>query len=239
MRVGITISTALASVAYLALASAQPAQATTVATIDGCYDCGVYDTPSLIFHNTSGGSLDNAAMVLRGYQGLNNGLVATVNLGNLSTGDTQFFWGSLPGVPGGTTPGNLTAYDYDDEWGQTTSSPDCVINPSLCSVVGNFSVTFTAFDTFLGQNVFSVFSPSSNHTGGFVGWEGLDPTGLSETAAFDVHNGTFSGTLAVIDVGTPPPVPLPGALPLFGSVVAGFGMITRWRKRRASLAVAG
>src|SRR5580698_8852936 len=52
---------------------------TTVATISGCYDCGVFDTASLIFNNTTGGTLTNAQLVLTGYQGQNNGLSATVN----------------------------------------------------------------------------------------------------------------------------------------------------------------
>src|SRR6185369_6169746 len=73
------------------------ARADIVATISGCYDCGVYDTPSLVFHNTSGGTMVNATMVLNGYQGVNSGLTVTVNLGTLAAGDTQFFWGFLPG----------------------------------------------------------------------------------------------------------------------------------------------
>jgi hypothetical protein len=106
-------------------------------------------------------------------------------------------------------PGNLTAYDYDDEWGNTPSSytnAACVVGPSLCSDVGNFSVTFTATisgGTFDGSPVFSVFSPTSNYTGGFVGWEGLDPNGVSETV-YDEHSGTFSGTMAIVQIGTPP-----------------------------------
>jgi hypothetical protein len=184
------------------------AQIAALSLARGCYDCGVFDTPSLVFHNTSGGVFTNAQMVLQGYQGLNNGLTATVSLGTLGAGDTQIFWGSLPGVPSGTTPGNLTAYDYDDEYIGTSS----IINDPTCggggcapgggpqwyAQVGNFSVTFTATISggpFNGQPVFSVFSPDSNATGGFVGWEGLDPNGFSEQTAYDVHGGSISARL--------------------------------------------
>ncbi len=44
--------------ALLAVCFVAPmARAGTVATITGCYDCGVFDTPSLIFNNTSGGCI--------------------------------------------------------------------------------------------------------------------------------------------------------------------------------------
>jgi hypothetical protein len=224
-----------------------PAHAETVATISGCYDCGTFDTPSLVFHNTSGGTLTNSQLSLQGYQGLNNGLTATVNLGTLLAGDTQFFWGSLPGVSGVTTPGNLTAYDYDDQYIGTAN----IINDPTCggtgcapgggpqwyAQVGNFSVTFTALisgGVHNGQAVFSVFSPNSNATGGFVGWLGLDPNGYSENPLYDVHTGSITGTLANIDLGTPPVVPLPGALPLFASGLVAIGLIMRRRKRNTA-----
>jgi hypothetical protein len=191
------------------LVLASPAQATTVATIVGAYDKDAYDSPELDFFNTSGGTLINAQMVLTGYQGLNNGTTQTVALPDFGAGQTDVVWGSIPGAPGGTTPGNLTAYDYDDEWGNTPpgfTDPNCTVTTSLCSVVGNFSVTFTATISggpFDGQPVFSVFSPTTNFTGSFVGWEGLDETGLSETD-FDNHSGTFGGTMAIVQIGTVP-----------------------------------
>lgn len=77
---------------------------------------------------------------------------------------------------------------------------------SLCSDVGNFKVTFTATISggpFNGDPVFSVFSPTTNFTGGFVGWEGLDPNGVSESS-YDTHSGIITGTLAVVQIGLPP-----------------------------------
>lgn len=212
---------ALSTAAALALSLASQAQATTVATISGSYDLLFYDTAALTFHNTSGGTLTNAKMSLLGYQPgtLNVGKTATVSLGSLATGDTNYIW------LGPTTPGNLTAYDYDDEWGNTPSgytNPGCVVGGGLCSLVGNFSVVFTATisgGVFNGAPVFSVFSPTSNFTGGFVGWEGLDPTGLSETI-YDQHQGSITGTLAVINIGLPPGVPEPG---LWAMMLTGFG----------------
>lgn len=224
------------SVTALTTMAAQPAHATTVATIVGAYDNHVYDTPELQFTNTSGGTLTNGQMVLRGYQGLNNGITQTAALPDFGAGTSFVDWGSIPGAPSGTTHGNLTAYDYDDEWGNTPSgytNPNCVVGGGLCSLVGNFSVTYTATisgGAFNGDAVFSVFSPTNNFTGGFVGWEGLDPTGLSETT-FDQHSGTFSGTMAIVQIGTPPPVPEPAT---WAMMLVGFGALgVAMRSRRA------
>jgi hypothetical protein len=231
---------ALAAAGVLAFAGAQSANATTVATIVGAYDFHAYDTPELLFSNTSGGSFVNVQMVLHGYQPgtLNFGVTQTVALPDMgSTADV--IWGSIPGAPSGTTPGNLTAYDYDDEWGNTPpgyTNPNCTVSSTLCSLVGNFSVTFTATisgGAFNGDPVFAVFSPTTNFTGGFVGWEGLDQTGLSETS-FDEHSGTFSGTMAIIQIGTPPPgVPEPStwAMMMFGFAGLGFA---GYRSRKAA-----
>lgn len=170
----------------------------------------------------------NAKMVLTGYQGLNNGVIQTVNLNDFPTGQTDIVWGLLPGFanyPNVGPPGSLTSYDYDDTWGNTPSGftdPSCVVGSALCSLVGNFSVTFTATisgGTFNGDPVFSVFSPTTNFTGGFVGWEGLDQNGLSETT-FDQHSGSFSGTMAIIQIGTPPGTPEPST---WAMMLIGFG----------------
>ncbi|MBV8123766.1 MAG: PEP-CTERM sorting domain-containing protein [Burkholderiaceae bacterium] len=218
--------------------------ATEVATISGCYDCGVFDTPSLIFNNTTGGTLNNATMMLHGYNGLNNGLNQSVSLGSLGGGSTQFFWGSLPGSPSSTTPGNLTAYDYDDEYYGTSH---IILDPTCggggCAPgggdvwyadVGDFNVLFTATisgGTYDGQSVYALFSPSSNATGGFVGWEGLDPNGWSESPLYDVHTGVITGDLANIYLGAPPAqTPEPASIALG---LTGLGLAA-WARRRAA-----
>lgn len=226
--------------------SATPAGATTVATIGGCYDCYVYDTPTLIINNTTGGTMTNAQLLLTGYQGANNGQTLTVNLGTLATGTTQLNWGSLPGVSGSTTPNNLAAYDYDDEFIGTSSiinSPTCgggcvpAGSPVYYAQVGNFSVTFTAVISgglYNGQSVYSVFSPTTNATGSFVGWEGLDPSGYSEQPGYDVHTGIVTGHLADINLGLPPilgvPEPATWAMMLVG--FGGIGFAVRRRRDR-------
>jgi PEP-CTERM motif len=230
------LSTA-ALVAAGALTFASSAYATTqVATISGSYDLLYYDTPALTFHNTSGGVLANASMILQGYQPgtLNFGALETINLGTLGLGDTNAIWGFLPGGTSG--PGSLSAYDYDDSWGNTPSgytNPNCVVGGSLCSLVGNFRVIFNATvvgGAFNGDAVTSVFSPTSNYTGGFVGWEGLDPTGLSETI-YDQHQGSITGTLAVITLGTSGvPEPSTWAMMLVGFAGLGF---TAFRTKKA------
>jgi hypothetical protein len=200
------------SAAALAAIICQPANAgTVVATIVGAYDNLVYDTPELQFTNSSGGTLINGQMVLTGYQGLNNGKTVTVATPDFADGVTSYLdWGSIPGADGSTSPGNLTAYDYDDEWGNTPSgytNPACVVGASLCSDVGNFKVVYTATisgGAFNGKTVHTEFSPNQNFTGAFVGWQGLNQQGVSETV-YDQHSGTFSGTMAVISLGTPEP----------------------------------
>jgi hypothetical protein len=211
----------------LVLGTTGMARASHIATIDGQYDDQAdfggagYDTPSLIFHNTSTYDLTNAKVVLHGYQGLNNGVSKTLNLGTITAGtDYGLLWND--GYPGVVT-GDLFSYDYDDSYGVAPFT------------VGNFDVTFTAVlsgaGLLNGQHVFSVFSPTTNATGGFVGWEGLDPNGVAENFTYDTHNGTLNGTLANIDLGDPPSAPEPGTLTL-----AGFGIASMlgyaWRKRR-------
>lgn len=238
---------ALAAAGVLALTGVvRPAQATTVATIQGAYDKDVYDTPELDFFNTSGGTLINAKMVLTGYQGLNNGITQTVNLNNFGSGQTDLVWGFLPGFDTGEVvgpPGTLTSYDYDDTYGGTShiiSNSLCIVNSSLCAFVGNFKVTFTATisgGTFNGDPVFSVFSPTNNFTGGFVGWEGLNPDGLSETT-FDQHSGVLSGTMAIVQIGTPPPgTPEPST---WAMMVIGFGGLgyAAYRAKKSAKAAA-
>jgi len=226
------------------------ANATTVATIDGCYDCttGItgnpynggdlgFDTPMLIIHNTSGGVFTGASMTLQGYQGLNNGISQSVSFPPIGLGDTKIVWATGSNATGliflngpfgylGGAGGSLTASDYDDSYGEPA--------PFL---VGNFKVTFSAtisggiYDT---NPVFSIFSPTTNHTGGFVGWEGLDPNGLNETS-YDAHSGTVDGTLALIEIGTA--TPLPAALPLFATGLGALGLLG-WRRKRKGAAVA-
>jgi hypothetical protein len=211
----------------LLLGLVSPAHTETVATINGCYDCLAFDTPGLQFNNTSGGNLTNAQMVLQGYQGLNNGISATVNLGTIGAGLTNFIWGSLPGVSSALTPGNLTASDYDDEYIGTPS----IINDPTCggggcvsgggsqwyAQVGNFRVTFTATisgGTHDGQSVFSVFDPSNNATGGFLPWEGLDANGFSEQPCCDIHSGGITMTLLISTLESRPPrFPAPSQAP--------------------------
>jgi hypothetical protein len=159
----------------------------------------------------------------------------TIDLPDMGAGDTNVTW--LDGYSG-TVEGDLFSYDFDDSYGNDPAgytNPDCVVGSALCSLVGNFSVTFTAVisgGAFDGDSIFSVFSPTTNQTGGFIGWEGLDPTGLSETV-YDQHSGstsTVNGTLANIELGTPPPpAPEPGTCAM---LLGGIGLLGLAHRRR-------
>lgn len=193
-----------------------------VATIDGVYDLDTYDTPELIFHNTSAYAFTNVNITLTGYQGLNNGVVQSFGWTDMAAGaDSNVIWG---------TGGPLFAYDYDDSRGGGGPCPVNPVNAGLCNDVGNFYVTFTAI--WNGQAIYSQFSPTTNATGGFVGWEGLNPDGLSEDPTYDVHNGTLNGTLAYIDVGTPPPLPEPDMLALMAGCMGALALARRYAAKR-------
>ena len=78
----------------------------------------------------------------------------------------------------------------------------------------------------------SVFTPSNNASGGFVGWEGLNPAGLSETV-YDDHVASPHGVLANIYIGAPisgTPEPMTWVM-----MVAGFGLVGVAVRRRAAL----
>ena len=227
--------------------------ATKVSQINGCYDCAYYDTPALQIQNTSGGTMTNVSMTLYGYQGVNNGLSQTLSLGTVADGSTStYIWGGLPGGAGccGVTPHDLTSYDYDDEYTGTIYQipttdcgyPDvgCVSGggPVWYAQPGNFQVTISAIisgGVYDGQHVFSQFTPANNATGGFVGWEGLNPAGFSESP-YDIHSGGFTNDLADIYLGDAPPpgVPEPS---IWALMIGGVAMTGAALRRRRTMAV--
>lgn len=239
--------TLLVTVATSALLAVSAQAKTLVSTIDGGYDVDAFDTPSLNISNTTGFDFDNAQIVLTGYQGDNNGVTQTVMLGTIGHGTVDdVAWGisasnGFPVPTGGPTKGALFTYDYDDSYGFQVSNPACAAQGfGFCAFVGNFSVKFTA--TWMnpafgpsGTLISAAFSPAINATGGFVGWEGLNPSGLSETT-FDAHVGTPHGILANIYVGNTSLVPEPAAwtMMLLGFGGVGFAM----RRSRALRSVA-
>jgi hypothetical protein len=232
---------------------------TLVSTIDGFYGGTFYDTPWLTVSNTTAYDFTNVHITLTGYQGLNNGVVSpTANLPNILAGTTQTdVWGSIPGVSSSTTQKNLFASDYDDEYASTSNPGNsaCTINDTqynvsqyyYCADTGNFYVTLTAtwnnpaygpsgtpiYSQFSpGEDPFGIGNACGNTAACFIGWEGLDPNGWSETVNDDHSPGGPNGVLANIYVGNPPPVggvPEPATMLLCGTALGLLGVLRRKR----------
>ena len=202
-----------------------------------------YDTPNLFFVNTSAStSLTNLSITLTGYQADNNGTTKTFSIPDVGP-QTVYRLSWLDGY-GGTIAGDLFSYDYDDEYGRTNFSnpPNCnSVGQGLCADVGNFDVSLTGL---LNGNaldpIASSFSPDNtqgggNQQGAFVGWEGLDPQGFSESV-YDAHSGSTPGVLAYIYSGTSgsqTSVPEPATLSLFGAGLGALAVARRRRKQKA------
>ena len=143
---------------------------------------------------------------------------------------------------GPTTAGNMFAYDYDDEYGSTAFNSACLaVGLGICAQVGNFDVKITG--TLSGGPIAADFSPDNTQDGGnvahtFVGWEGINPSGWSESI-YDNHSGTTPGVMAYIFTGThgtQTPEPATWAMMLGG--FAGLGSLALARRRRKTVAAA-
>lgn len=212
-----------------------------------------YDTPSLFINNNTAYSFTNVQIQLTGYQGINNGSVTDVPSNQINGGtiaaETLYLltWtGGTYGNPvppgGSNTSANLFAYDYDDYYytGQLLNPACDPQGATYCSQVGNFSVLLTATWNNpaygpSGTPIYALFSPTTNLQGSFVGWEGVDPNGWSESN-YDNHTGSEAGVLADIYVGTPPsgvPEPSTWAMMLLGFAGLGFASYRASRKSGA------
>jgi hypothetical protein len=202
---------------------------------------GEGDTPSLFIVNPTNFSMTGASITATSYQGLTSGLSQTETLPVIPSHTVlDVVWGQ-----GFAVKGNLFTYDYDDSYGKTTTNATCAgsgVGTGYCAFVGNFDIKFAA--TLNGGPISSDFSPSNtqdggNQAGAFVGWEGLNPQGLSETT-YDNHSGTEEGVLAYIFTGTKgsnTPEPATWAMMLTG--FAGLGALgtTRWRRKKVAATV--
>jgi hypothetical protein len=209
----------------------------TVVGTNGSSSPTEYDTPSLFIENPTAFTMTGASITATGYQAGNMGVTGTISLPNIPSHTIlDVVWA------GPTTKGDIFAYDYDDSFGHTQTNAGCTVGQALCALVGNFDVKFGA--TLNGGPISSDFSPDNTQDGGnqqgaFVGWEGLNPSGLSETV-YDNHSGSTPGVLAFIFTGTQGSnVPEPATWAMMLTGFAGLGALgmTRWRRKKVSAAV--
>lgn len=186
----------------------------------------VYDDPSLFIYNTTQFAFTNVTIQGHGYQGQNDGTTQSPTNGVPGTiaanSVFQFSWDDYPGGAScGQGAGNLFAYDYDDTYGCSGAAQP-----------GNVEILFKA--TWNGQAVSALFSPTTNLTGGFVGFEGLDQGGFAETS-FDNHSPGEGAYVANIQVGDQSFVPEPTTWAL---MMAGLGMVGAGLRSRRKAVVA-
>jgi PEP-CTERM motif len=193
-----------------------------------------WDDPSLFIYNLTAFSFSNAKLVGRGYQGSNIGIVQTAPGLATTIGSNTVYQYSWPGYPYGAYcglgAGSLFTYDYDDEYGCSGAA-----RPGNVELIFSAHWNNPAYNSGAGIDVSTViFSPNSNLTSAFFGFEGLDQYGFAETS-WDAHTNSPGAYVANINIGSAQTfnAPEPITLTLFGAGLAGAAALRRRKKKVA------
>lgn len=205
---------------------------------------GSYDTPSLFIVNTGSKSLTGLTLAATGYQGVNNGGTQSITIPNVAGGSVlDIVWQDGYAYQ---APGTFFNYDYDDSYFSTNfTTPYCAPEGySYCALIGNFDLSLKG--TLNGGPISSDFSPDNTQDGGnvagtFVGFEGVNPQGWTESI-YDNHSGTTPGVLAYIYTGTHGcqtcTIPESSTWAMMLTGFAGLGSLALARRRRKTTAAA-
>jgi hypothetical protein len=182
----------LATAVFLAVAGSQAKADLVIGNVVATYNGNTIDNTIFQFNNTSGSALTGLTLSGLGISGTINGVTGSTAIPNIAAGGSFTFTFNGSGV---------FQSDFDD--------------------FHTGAVRYTLSGTSNGQAATAVFSPSSNASGGFVGFLGNDANGNEQ-------DGVFLG-IKVANI-TVAAVPEPSTISM--AVIAGISGLVMYRRRK-------